>query len=357
MADQDDRRKPHFILEGTAETERFRRPPRAIGSGTPQQDRDRNQHGGALLGKIDDLRPSFAIAREAKESAGLERGFGLQVEFESFPDIELALESLARENFGIELLDVRHDEQRTFATVFVPDGKLHIFENLIRAYLDETKDGGLGPRNYKLLNTISEIRAATLEALWTDDPEEFPTTDDEPFWWEIWLPVRDDRPTVTNQFREVVGGLDLAFAPGELQFPERTVLLAYGSAGQMKQSMMTLNSIAEPRRAKETAEFFDSLRPDEQAEWLEDLQGRMTVPGEEEDVPHVCLFDTGVNHGHPLIATGTGGSRYALRGARLGHRRQHRPRDGNGRARYGRKHDGRARLTRSSRDWASTRIS
>ena len=170
MADQDDRRKPHFILEGTAESERFRRPPRAIGSGTPPQERDRNQHGGSLLGKIDDLRPHFASARERQEAAGLERGFGLQVEFESFPNIELTLKSLARENVGIELLNVRHDEHRVLATVFVPDGKLHIFENLIRAYLDETKDGSRGPRNHKLLNTISEIRA---RGMWTSC---FPTT-------------------------------------------------------------------------------------------------------------------------------------------------------------------------------------
>jgi hypothetical protein len=43
------------------------------------------------------LRPQFTAARDAQEAAGLEEGFGLQVEFESFPDIELAFESLARE--------------------------------------------------------------------------------------------------------------------------------------------------------------------------------------------------------------------------------------------------------------------
>ena len=308
MADQDVRRKPHFILEGNGETERFLRPPRAIGGGVSLQERDRIPHGSALLSQVETLRPQLATARMQQESAGLEAGFGLRVEFESFPEIELAFESLAREHSGIELLNVRHDGPRTLATVFVPDGKLHILENLIRSYLDESKDTKLGPKNHKLLNTISKIRAATLEALWTDESKEFPTTDDEAFWWEIWLPVRGDRAAVTNQFRALAEGLDLMFAPGELQFPERTVLLAYGSAGQMKRSMLTLNSIAEMRRAKETAEFFDALPPEEHAEWLEELQGRMTVPGEEEEAAHVCLFDTGVNQGHPLIATGLAGA-------------------------------------------------
>ena len=51
---------------------------------------------------------------------------------EGFQDIELAIDSLARERSGIELLNARHDGQRTFATVFVPDGKL-----LLRAVATE----------------------------------------------------------------------------------------------------------------------------------------------------------------------------------------------------------------------------
>lgn len=303
MAEQDDQRKRHFILEGTAETERFRSPQQG-GGGAPIPDRNRSQHGGALMRQLEALRPQVVNAREAQEAAGIEDGFGLQVEFESFPDIELAFESLARERSGIELLNVRHDEQRTLATVFVPDGKLETFENLIHAYLDESKDTKSGPKNRKLLNAISEIRAATLNALWTDDPAVLPASDEETLWWEIWLPVRGDRAATTGLFKQLAEGLGFQLAPGELQFPERTVLLAFGSAAQMKQSVLTLNSIAELRRAKETAEFFDALPPEEQPAWLDDLRARLTVPGEDADVPHVCLFDTGVNHGHPLIAAG-----------------------------------------------------
>jgi hypothetical protein len=301
MAEPDDQRKRHFVLEGTAETERFRSPQQG-GGGSAVPDRDRNQHGGALLRQIEALRPQITAARDAQEAAGLEEGFGLQVEFESFPDIELAFESLARERSGIELLNVRHEGERTLATVFVPDGKLDTFENLIRAYLDEEKDSKSGPKNRKLLNAISEIRAATLNALWTDDPAVLPASDEETFWWEVWLPVRGDREATTGRFKQLAEGLGFRVAPGEVQFPERTVLLAYGSAGQIKQSMLGLNSIAELRRAKETAEFFDALPPAEQPAWLDDLLGRTAVPGEGAEVPHVCIFDTGVNHGHPLIA-------------------------------------------------------
>jgi len=134
----------------------------------------------------------IAEAVEQQRQAGIDEGVGLQIEFESFPDVELAFESLARERSGIELRNVRQDGDRTFATVFVPDGKLEFFENLITAYLDESKDSAKGPKNRTLLNAISEIRAATLQALWTDSLDSMPTADDEHLWWEVWLPTRGD---------------------------------------------------------------------------------------------------------------------------------------------------------------------
>ena len=60
----------------------------------------------------------------------------------------------------------------------------------------------------------------------------------------------------------------MRLAQGELRFPERTVVMVQATVGQMRASMVTLNNIAELRRPKETAEFFDSLDPSEQLEWL-----------------------------------------------------------------------------------------
>ena len=91
-------------------------------------------------------------------------------------------------------------------------------------------------------------------------------------------------------------------APGEIQFPERTVLLAKASTQKMQASMVTLNSIAELRRGKETAEFFDSLPPEEHSEWLDELLDRAQFENSDGRAPYVCLLDTGVNNGHPLIS-------------------------------------------------------
>tara|TARA_R110001599_G_scaffold353151_2_gene590449 strand:+ start:10471 stop:11538 length:1068 start_codon:yes stop_codon:yes gene_type:complete len=300
MPDNERHNRPHFILQNNGESERFTSPPRVV-PGASFPERDRSAHGNALLGKIQQLTPTLDQAVEQQHQAGLDEGLGLQIEFESFPNVELAFESLAREHWGIELRNVRVEGAQVFVTVFVPEGKLQFFEKLIADYLDESKDNKNGPRNQKLLNAISEIRAATISALWTDTPESFPSYDDELLWWEVWLPVKGDRKAVTEQFRETSTSLNFRIAPGELIFPERTVILMYGSVSQMKRSMMTLNSIAELRRAKETADFFDSLSAADQPQWVDELLSRTTLPEDSSDAPYVCILDTGVNNAHPLL--------------------------------------------------------
>ena len=303
MANGDNKRHRHFILEGVTSAETFR--PRGGGGQSKKiPSRDREQQGNALLRNIDTLRQHAADAANAQRDAGLEEGLGIQIEFRSFPDIDLAFESLARERQGIELRNVRHEDERVLATVFVPDGKLELFERLVRDYLTRKQDRNGRPRNQRLIDAIANIRVATLRALWTDADEEFPAADEGPLWWEVWLPVpvRDDRQNVLDSFRRLAKAQKIRVAPGELRFPERTVVLAKASVEDMRNSIAILNSIAELRRAKETAEFFDSMEPSEQRERLADLLARTQFAPDNDDVPRVCLLDTGINRGHNLLA-------------------------------------------------------
>ena len=303
MAEEPDGLRRHFILDGVTETEPYRYPGSG-GDGPPKPPpQNRPQHGAALQRQIGEIRGVAEVAREAQQAAGMEDGLGLQVEFESFPDLELAFDSLARERSGIELLNVRHEDDRTHATVFVPDGKLDHFERLIREYLEEARDrAGRARDHQRLIDAIRQIRAASLRALWTDSADEFPSPDDGAIWWEVWLPVRRDRRATVAAFRERAGAQGMDVAQGELNFPERTVVMARASVDQMERSMITLNSIAELRRPKETADFFDSMERDEQADWLDDLMNRTRFAPETDATPHACLLDSGVNRGHPLLA-------------------------------------------------------
>ncbi|MCK5543894.1 MAG: hypothetical protein KAI35_01685, partial [Desulfobulbaceae bacterium] len=233
-------KKRHFLLGGLADTEPFSPPKRRFDS-VPIPAPDRQSHGTGLLQQIERIKPTMAAACEAQSEMGLEEGLGLQVEFESFPGIELAFESLARDRSGIELMNVRHEGNRTYATIFVPDGKLVHFERLLQDYLQERRNKADRALDHKaLINTIQKIRAAGIRALWTDAHEVFPDRDDEAFWWEVWLPVRKDRLATISSFRRLAEMQEIRVAEAVLEFPERTVLLVHASKEQLQHSMMTL---------------------------------------------------------------------------------------------------------------------
>jgi hypothetical protein len=144
----------------------------------------------------EELERAIAEARaamlDATTATRMEEGFLLQVASDS--GFELALESLDRRMDGIALVNVRTETiwdeartetQRQVAVLFVPWGKLPRLAGLIKKYQEEDTRYHK-PKNQKLIESIGEIRRATLEALWTDDKELLPDSEEEA-WWEIWL--------------------------------------------------------------------------------------------------------------------------------------------------------------------------
>lgn len=113
--------------------------------------------------------------------------------------------------------------------------------------------------------------------------------------------MRCDRQAVINDFKWLARAAEISFSEEALQFPERSVLLAKGNKHQFIRSGLLLNSIAELRKAKETAAFFDEMTPEEQREWADELKARLIQPQDPDLAPYVCILDTGVNYGHPLL--------------------------------------------------------
>lgn len=299
----DTNNKPHFILHNNGQKEKFRTP--VVGRSSDIPHRLREQHGRHLHNQLQRVATDFTHSIEQQKEECLEADYGLLIEFESFPNAELAFESLDRSRSKIELRNIRKENKENedevfYATVFVPDGKLGILEQLIVDYLNPDNDTNKGPKNSTLLNAIADIRTAALEALWTDSPNLLPFLDEEAIWWEVWLPNKADATKVITDFRHLAIKHDLTLKKGEIFFPDRSVLLLFGSKQQIKQSSLLLNSIAELRRANETADFFDSFPPEEQQEWCDELLSRIT-PYHNAQTPYVCLLDTGINHGHPLL--------------------------------------------------------
>lgn len=302
MPDQPQSKRPHFILQNTSKPIPFTAKSHGGGSQQNVPALSRPQHGAALQKQLSALKPVLADAVGVQQELQLESGLGLQIEFVSQPDVELAFASLANDTQKIELLSVRHEGNQTFANVFVPDGKLAHFEKYVSDYLEEKKDSrGQARDHQKLLDAIQSIRAAEVQALWTDDPDLLPVDQAATFWWEVWLPVRGQRQAVVADFKKLARMAECLVSDKQVNFPERTVLLMYGSQQQLSRSVMTLNCVAELRYAKETAEFFDSMDIVEQRQSANDLLRRIQWPPTD-DVPRVCLLDSGVARAHPLLA-------------------------------------------------------
>jgi len=261
-----------------------------------------------LLGHLQQVRAIAARANSAQRAVGLRSGIGIQVEFVGQSDVPLAFESLSNETGRdptkrIELLSLHIDESSASANVFIPDGKIVHFENYLNEYISERRRSDNVPRDHKaLINTLSAIRISTINSLWTDDPGLLPDDLNEAFWWEVWLPVRGERAAVIADFRTITAACGCSVSEHYVPFPERTVTWMYGSQNDFSQSSLLINCVAELRRAKDTAEFFtNSLIPDQRL-WADDLLRRLLPPEHEEDVPYVCLLDSGLNRAHPLLA-------------------------------------------------------
>jgi hypothetical protein len=296
MADKYPAKLTHLLLTGTAVTELYMSP-KTGGPAFKFPPQNRQAHGTSLKTQLEQMKTEEISLNQQRAALGIDTGMGITLLFESEPGFIMKLESLESTRSGIELLAAKEIEGKTYATVFVPDGKLSHFINRVEKYLTEDTIKGK-PKNQPLINSIAAIRRAALDALWTDEREEFPA-DNQAIWWEVWLRAGSDKAAILSSFKEHAVKIGLQIGSEHISFPDRTITLAYGTREQMSKSVDLLNCIAELRKAKETAEIFTRMSPHEQSEWVEDTLGRLQSPPQ--NAPAICILDTGINNGHPLI--------------------------------------------------------
>jgi len=184
------------------------------------------------------------------------------------------------------------------ATVFVPDGGAGHFLKQLEKYALATPKKTGERRHENLYDRIAQVRLATLRAMWTDRDDAYPDSDEEVIWWEIWLHRTDGDELA--RLHEYAAMAEIRLSERRIQFDDRIVTLACGSARQLSASLDVLGDLAEVRRAKETAAFFTEESTKDQAEWVDNLTDRTQHPTK--DAPSVCVLDTGVNRNHPLLA-------------------------------------------------------
>lgn len=292
-------RYEHLVLIDAAETARYTAT-RARGLAFRTPPRDRAAHAARLLGSLEQAR----TAREQfplQIGAGFYESPGLTLTFESDPQFPLAYDSLDLRKSNIELLAVKADaEGRTIATVHVPDDKLNVLLRKLEAYRDFNPEAPRGNENRRLAESIANIKLATLQERWTDDPTLYPAANIV-ITWEVWLrSMALDEPVALDSLQRGAGDFGYEIISNALSFVDRTVVLVRGTREQLARGADVLGVIAEVRKAKVTADFFSSLSPAEQHDWSDDLVARLTPLAD--DAPLIGLLDTGVNHRHPLLA-------------------------------------------------------
>lgn len=294
---------PHIVLSTPPESNIYT----SVSSGGSEKanpPRDRATHGEYLKKQLD-----VAWKHAEQEGAVAHAGrSGVYLEFKSDANSELQLQSLENVTKRIRLLNVRVktetqpmtvpktvNESTVFATVYVPLKERTYFVDKLESYLSE--DTGKGkPRNAKLVESIADIRKALLvDSFWSDQTDLIPAGNAE--WVEVWL--SSHAADVIRDFEDLLKQQEIKSRTGHIKFPERVVKVVFVNNSQLGLLTEQFDYIAEYRKAKTTSNFWVDLNNSDQTEWVENLLDRVVTGDESQST--VCLLDTGVNNGHPLI--------------------------------------------------------
>ena len=332
MADHLFIRQPTQVINYTS--------PKSGGGSIKIPSRNRRRHGSFLKKKFEELWKQSKNEQKDRRALALPVRTGHYIEFRSRSGFDLITKSLESMRSNIRLLNIRDQEienqhkkeqqngkKITIATVYVPGDKMSLFLNKIEQYLNQNtkptkkqlqEDPNFkgNPKHKNLIESIESIRLAVLESFWQDDKELIPENN-ESVSCEIWL--KTDKSSSANNFNErykkffnicdelntseksyIQNPKQIEYRKDQtLSFPERTVVLIKASKNQLVELIKSSDQIAEFRKAKETARFWLEQENKEQVEWVKDLQRRLEVDNKSK--VSVCLLDTGVNNGHPLI--------------------------------------------------------
>lgn len=289
MAERD---LPHIVVPAEPRPEPFTIPVSGRDSDASRTVGDRRGHGTALI-------KQFLNATEpVSDTPAVE---GTYISFISFPDLELALESLDPQSPGEqpELVAVREQDSADgvlqIATVYIPDRKKEYFLRRLARYVESAEDQRA--KHATLVEGIQTIQRATIRELWTDEPDSFPADPSQARWWEVWLRKWDGREL--DRFTSFAAANALRTSEHYLGFGDRTVALVHATADQLANAFRCLDDIAELRQPHDVASFLSELPAFEQADWVEDVQRRLRPASS--DAPVVCILDTGVQAEHPLL--------------------------------------------------------
>jgi hypothetical protein len=281
---------PHIYIEASGVPEPYTS--RAGGRTPVPPQRQREAHAERLLGALNAALQQVHGVR-ADHAAQQPESSGFMLEFRLPAGAEKFLEKLEDRRQHIELLSVAdRGPEGLVASVYVPMRAEQHFIRKIERYRDEETQKGR-PKNEALVARIDTVALGAFNSVYTDDLGLLPR-DEDPVWWEVWL-RRDER----SAFEHAAQRLRLRVSQESIQFPEREVVLAFGTRANLGRCVVDSGAIAEVRIAKDAPSLFLSLGNAEQFAWVRTLADRIDRPAP--NAVAVCILDSGVSREHNLI--------------------------------------------------------
>jgi len=284
----------HILLNKDPQKSRYTNP--KTGRADLIKDQNRKQHGEYLKNRLNE---SIGEINNEISLQGISRD-GFYLEFKGESNFDLPINSLETRRSknpqkNIRLLNIRKEENSTLATVYIPNEKSDYFLNKIDKYLEEeTKNDE--PKNKRLINNLRDVRSGMkLGSFWSDYKKELPS--ENSIWCEVWLSSTSNK--VKDRFNNILNEQNISSDKNFIDFPERSVKLVFANKAELEKLTLLSDDLAELRKAKETASFWVKSPNIHQAEWGEDLINRTILDSTANT--SVCILDTGVNSGHPLL--------------------------------------------------------
>ena len=224
---------------------------------------------------------------------------GYYVEFAGKRCFNLKSSSLGTS--GLQLLNVRKEDEISYATVFISDDASVKLRSKIREYATKKTNKGK-PKNNDLVSSIEDIKPADLKSLWTSYNAQIP--ENEPLWCEFWLFwEKAAKPTIEAMkanFHSICNERKLMASKSCMIYPEAVVFEACVSHDDICFLLGRISyTVAEIRRCIQPASFFVDRNHNQFKNTFSRLESRLQKPTSE-DVA-ICLLDSGVYSEHVLL--------------------------------------------------------
>lgn len=287
--------RPNLILTNTRMVAQYKSP-RAGGGDSSAYPRERQRHASKLLNH---LSSAYQVEGTLRTEGKITRA-GTYLDFKGPVDGELAAISLENQQQKVSLLNVRREGNSVAATVYVPANKNDFYGKKIRDYADSSKDStSTGfPSNNMLVSSIEDISLADrVSSFWTGKPDSMPREAKQ--WTEIWLRYGDEpADKTTAQFMSLLDKLSIKYRRERVVFPSRIVLLAWVNSSDLESVIRSSDDVAEFCEALEATAYLERVDAREQGLWMQDILSRLE-PRFGKAI--ICVLDSGVNSGHPLL--------------------------------------------------------